>query len=256
MKRIYIFLCIACMIAFVSCGKKATYLNADVDQISVGASGDRGSVVLHSDGTKFELVSAPDWAGVQLTDSTLSYNIGENTTGAVKEDQISVRNGEQQLVIALRQGTPATELKAEKSSLSFSYEGGTQTVNVQTDASDVNVSVTDGFSAEYSNGVVSITANPTDGESRVEGTATLTADALEATIKLTIGTKTCATCGGSGKVRCRKCGGKGWFSQYVPSCGEIFSIGCTKCGGRETIYDSDYGTGRSTCPTCGGSGHN
>lgn len=238
MRKILFFLSAVCMMAFVSCGKKATYLRADVDQISVGASGKSGSVALHSDGTKFELESAPDWAGVQLTDSTLSYNIGENTTGAVKEDKIAVRNGEQLLVIVLRQGIPATVLTPEKSSLSFSYEGGTQTVNVQTDATDVNVSVTDGFSAEYSNGVLTVTAIPTDGESRVEGTATLTADALEATISLAVGTKTCATCGGRGKVRCSVCKGDGFLYN------DFNGMRPCKCDG--------YGVER--CPTCGGKG--
>lgn len=240
MKRIYFFLCIACMMAFVSCGKKATYLKADVDQILVGASGDKGSVALHSDGTSFKLESAPDWAGVQLTDSTLTYSIGQNETGEVKEDKIAVRNGDQLFVIVLRQGIPATVLTPEKSSLRFSYEGGTQTVNVQTDALGVNVEVSEGFDASYSDGVLSVTAHPTDGESRVEGTATLTADALEATISLTIGTKTCATCGGRGKVRCSWCKGDGFLYN------DFNGMRPCKCDG--------YGVER--CPTCGGTGRN
>lgn len=260
MQRILFILCAACLLAVTSC-KKATYLKADVDQILVGASGDKGSVALHSDGTSFKLESAPDWVSVHIKDSTLTYSIGENTTGAVKEDKIAVSNGDQLLVLILRQGAPATVLAPEKSSLSFSYEGGTQTVNVQTDAIGVKVEVTDGFSAKYSDGVLSVTANPTDGESRVEGTATLTADALSATVNLTVGTKICATCGGKGKVRCTKCGGCG----YIVINGT--EIGCTRCGGYSAGICSSaaeraaargisvQGSGRMRCPTCGGKGH-
>lgn len=56
-----------------------------------------------------------------------------------------LRDGDQLLVLILRQGAPATVLAPEKNALTFSYEGGTQTINVQTDAIGVKVEVTDGF---------------------------------------------------------------------------------------------------------------
>lgn len=165
-------------------------------------------------------------------------------------------NGDQLLVLILRQGAPATVLAPEKNALTFSYEGGTQTINVQTDAIGVKVEVTDGFSAKYSDGVLTVTANPTDGESRVEGTATLTADALSATVNLTVGTKICATCGGKGKVRCTKCGGCGYIGfKSGPGPAAYLFQPCTTCGGSgNPIYGSN-GSGRMRCPTCGGKGH-
>lgn len=248
--------CITC-----ACQKKATYLKADVERITAPAAGVEGSVALHSDGSAYQIDRAPEWANVTLTDSTLTYKIGQNTTGSTLDADIVVVNGDQTLVISVIQGIPATVLSPKKGSVSFSYEGGTEEVEVQTDATLVTVEATEGFKASFANGKVTIEAAPGDGNNSVEGKVTLHADELTAEIKTTVRTKACATCGGSGKVRCRSCGGRGYIDD-----GSGFLIGCTGCGGYDVGISSSAafraaerglsveGSGRMRCPTCGGKG--
>lgn len=245
-----LFALVACI--FCACQKKATYLKADVEKIEVPAAGVSGCIVLHSDGKDFKLDRTPEWANVTLTDSTLSYSIAQNTSGLTKDGDIVVLNGEQTLVISIVQGTPATVLKPKKSSVSFSYEGGTEEVEVETDATLVKVEATDGFKASYADGKVTIEAAPGDGNKRVEGKVTLHADDLTAEIAATVRSKVCATCGGSGRVRCTKCGGEGFISVAYGNC-SMTSFGCTACGGDGS--DMSIGSGRMRCPSCGGAGH-
>lgn len=251
-----LFALVACLM--FSCQKKATYLNADVAAITVAAAGGEGKVALHSDGSKFELVSAPEWAGVQLTDSVLTYSVGKNANAALLEGNIVVANGDMQITISMVQGTPATTLKPAKDSVTFGYEGGTDTIDVATDGMLVTAEATSGFTASYSDGKVMITANPTDGKSRVEGKVTLHADELTAEIATSVKTKVCQRCNGTGKVKCTRCKGDGLYSDgYV-------SIGCERCGGcgyNPSYYEKVemanagyrwYGSGTIRCPECKG----
>lgn len=241
---------VACL--FCACQKKATYLSADEVKIEAPAAGAEGSIALHSDGSDYKLDRVPEWANVTLTDSTLTYKIAQNTTGSALDGDIVVLNGEQTLVISVIQGIPATVLNPKKNSVSFSYEGGTEEVEVETDGTFVKVEATDGFKASYADGKVTIEAAPGDGNNRVEGKVTLHADDLTAEIAATVRTKVCATCGGSGRVRCTKCGGEG-FIDVVTGPYSIVGLGCGACGGDGSPMT--VGSGRMRCPTCGGAGH-
>ncbi len=82
------------------------------------------------------------------------------------------------------------------------------------------------------------------------GKVTLKADEQTATIAVSQAGNICPTCNGKGKVKCTKCHGRGLITEYNndnPSC-------CTKCGGSGNMYGGRRGSGRMTCPTCGGDG--
>ncbi|MBR5086834.1 MAG: hypothetical protein IKX31_07495 [Muribaculaceae bacterium] len=75
---------------------------------------------------------------------------------------------------------------------------------------------------------------------------------------------TCSKCGGSGKVSCSKCGGKGYIHKRLRGDDGDWSkdYGCSKCGGSGYRSSEGYagehlrkGSGKMTCPECGGSGH-
>lgn len=67
------------------------------------------------------------------------------------------------------------------------------------------------------------------------------------------GATTCATCEGTGKVKCSNCGGQG---VYTDSAGTVY--GCASCGGSGYISDAYYnfkkGTGKVACSDCNGIG--
>jgi len=74
-------------------------------------------------------------------------------------------------------------------------------------------------------------------------------------------TDQCPTCQGQGTIPCPACNGTG-IAGYVDVHGQQGAYGCERCGGvRGSPFPGDpgYGTGRAgsgriTCPTCGGSG--
>ncbi|MBR2146568.1 MAG: hypothetical protein IJ925_03950 [Muribaculaceae bacterium] len=74
---------------------------------------------------------------------------------------------------------------------------------------------------------------------------------------------TCSRCGGSGKVACSKCHGKGYTSKRTLADEGYWTqyYGCKKCGGSGHKSSEGYagehmkkGSGKMTCPDCGGSG--
>ena len=74
---------------------------------------------------------------------------------------------------------------------------------------------------------------------------------------------TCSRCGGSGKVKCSKCHGKGYTSKRTLADDGYWTqyYGCKNCGGSGHKSSEGYagehmkkGSGKMTCPDCGGSG--
>lgn len=261
MQKILFFSLLLCCAAFTAC-KKATYLNADEASIMVPASGESRQVTLHSDANDFQLEEAPDWANVTLVDSVLVFNVSSNADGQKREGTIVVVNGSLRLELPIVQGTPATRLKPAASTLTFNYEGGTQEVNIDTDATSVTITPSEGLQAQYADGKLTVTAAPTDGSATRKGEVTLTADNLTAKVEVVIQSKVCATCGGTGRVRCTDCGGDG----IVGSDNLVDGCGCERCGGvgvggMSSIAfhmleqgKSIAGSGKMPCPTCGGKG--
>lgn len=241
-----------CTVAFslASCNK-ATYLRADVETIEAESDGETNELVLHSDGTDFQLVSSPEWVMTMLTDSILKYVVEENTGNANREGEIVVSCGEQKLVLKVVQGLPATKLSVNPTSLAIPKEGGTLTVNVDTDASNPKITAPEGFTATYADGKLTVEATP---EAKKEGTITLKAGKLKATITLSEKPDICPTCGGSGRVTCTQCKGEG---MYWATDDWMSGTTCERCDGMIPGMGPRgmaAGTGKMKCPTCGGRG--
>lgn len=257
MKKIFssAFFALLCALTFclASCNK-ATYLRADVETIEVESDGETNELVLHSDGTDFQLLSSPEWVMTMLKDSVLKYSVAENTAAANREGEIVVTCGEQRLVLKVVQSLPATKLTVNPTSLAVPKEGGTLTVNVDTDASNPKVTAPEGFTATYADGKLTVVATP---EAKKEGTITLKAGKLEATITLSEKPDICPTCGGSGRVTCTGCKGEGVYGQTMES-GHCVIFPCNLCDGRspsgESFGPAPRMSGKMKCPTCGGRG--
>lgn len=253
MKRIFYsaFFVLICTLTFclASCNK-ATYLRADVETIEVESDGESNSIVLHSDGTDFQVLSSPEWVKAVLADSVLEYIASANEGTANREGEIVVACGEQRLALKVFQSLPATKLSVDPTSLVVPKEGGTLTVKVDTDASSPKVTAPQGYTTTYADGVLTIVATP---EAAKEGTITLKAGKLEATIALSEKPDICSRCGGSGRVKCTKCGGEGvcWDAN-------AHMWTCKQCDGiaekDDFIPEHSIGTGKMKCPACGGSG--
>ena len=238
-----------------SCNK-ATYLRADMDTIEVESDGETNKIVLHSDGSDFQLLSSPGWVMAMLNGNVLKYSVTENTGAANREGEIVITCGEQRLVIKVFQSLSATKLTVDPTSIAIPKEGGTFTVNVDTDASNPTITAPEGFTATYAEGVITIVATP---EAKKEGAIVLKAGKLEATVELSEKPDICPRCGGSGRVKCTGCNGEGtYYYEYMEGC--YTSVGCDRCDG---VAPDGYnqgncgpivGSGKMKCPACGGSG--
>ena len=174
---------------------------------------------------------------------------------------VELVGGEAKASITVKQADVCTRLITSTEKVTFPKEGGTETVDIDTDGSDVKVEAKEGVTAEYSNGKLTLTAPANEGGT-INGTVNLTCDEQAATINFTIEGSICPTCKGTGKVKCTKCGGKGYIETAAPHPAfpdemNYYMFGCDKCGGRLDIRDPNYkeGSGKMPCPTCGGSGH-
>ena len=108
--------------------------------------------------------------------------------------------------------------------------------------------------AQYRNGKLTVKA-PANNGGTTSGIITLTCDEQKAVINVTLKGSFCQTCGGKGTVKCTKCGGRGY---WIDNNADGAYMGCTRCGGSgmewSEINDLIEGSGRMTCPTCGGRG--
>lgn len=239
----------AIVMCLVACSK-ATYLRTDVRSIEVDCDGGSGTIMLHSDATSYDIKSAPAWVKAEMNDSVLSYTITRNDSTADREDYIVVECGGLELRLRVTQALPATMLSVNKAKVAFPEEGGTQTVIVETDALNVKVSATKGITASYSEGVLTIKATP---EGANGGTITLTTGKLKTTVT-TCHTGRCENCKGLGKVTCIGCNGEG--VKYKEVGGHENPMTCDKCESHTNAGELNYspGSGKMTCPDCGGLG--
>ena len=249
------------IVVLASC-KKATFINPSEQEVQFVKTGGEKQITVSSDGN-WEIENCPEWLQVEAKDSILVLKTGLNESGAPREANLELVGGEAKASITVKQADVCTRLIANAENVTFPKEGGTETVDIDTDGSDVKVEATEGVTAEYNNGKLTLTA-PANGGLTINGTVNLTCDEQATTIIFTVEGSICSTCKGKGKVRCRKCGGDGTFLKSdMPSC---FVYGCTKCGGSGCLFargamvyeeESPFrrGSGKTLCPTCGGKGH-
>ena len=248
------------IVVLASC-KKATFINPSEQEVQFVKTGGEKQITVSSDGN-WEIENCPEWLQVEAKDSILVLKTGLNESGAPREANLELVGGEAKASITVKQADVCTRLIANAENVTFPKEGGTETVDIDTDGSDVKVEATEGVTAEYNNGKLTLTA-PANGGLTINGTVNLTCDEQATTIKFTVEGSICPTCKGKGRGRCKKCGGDGTFLKSdMPSC---FVYGCTKCGGSGCWYargaiayeEIPYrrGSGKTLCPTCGGKGH-
>ena len=166
--------------------------------------------------------------------------------------------GDVQAVIKVIQASRCTHITPETDKVEFEKEGGTQTVKIDTDGSP-KVEAPEGFTATYAGGVLTINA-PANEAGGKNGEIKLTGDGQSAIIAVSQKGNVCPKCNGTGKIKCSKCGGKGYYGEYTPADGDMpaytYKVACRKCGGDGYAEGEFYhkGSGRVTCPDCGGSG--
>ena len=253
MKNLSIFLSFVALLALTACNG-ATSITPEKDEVSFTINGGEESVSIDADGS-WRVKECPDWVDIEVQEDELVIMTEKNKTGEILKGNIVLEGkGDVTAIIKVTQTSKCTHITPESDKVEFEKEGGTKTVNIDTDGTP-EVETTEGFTATYDNGVLTVTAASNE-EGAKRGEIKLTCEDQKVTIYATQKGNICPTCGGSGKIRCPKCYGKGWYP--IPAAGG--SAPCERCGGRWngfTDYESDWkdGTGRIKCPTCGGSGH-
>lgn len=270
MKKLSKILCGLGLLVLCACGG-ATYINPNSDSVDFSIEGGEESIYIDADGS-WEMASCPDWVTTEIQENGLVIKTGPNATGESLQGEIVLKGKEGvEVSIKVTQATKCSHITPAEEAVEFDKDGGTKTVNIDTDGA-IQVEAPEGFTASYADGVLSVTAGANDGGKR-SGEIVLTADDQSATISVSQQGNICQRCNGTGKVKCSRCGGRGYIIDGGG--GDSGWHACTNCGGkghveRYTEYD-DYlgypvsqtykspgyreGSGKMTCPVCGGSGH-
>ena len=254
MKKLLNYISVMALLVLTACGG-ATVINPEKNAVDFTIEGGEEKVDVKADGT-WNVKECPEWVTANIQDSILVIKTARNETGAVREgDIVLAGKGQVQAAIKVTQAAKCTRINPETDKVEFEKEGGTQTVKIDTDGSP-KVEAPEGFTATYAGGVLTINA-PANEAGGKNGEIKLTGDDQTATIAVSQKGNICPKCNGTGKVNCSKCHGRGKVSY-----GGDAEWGCTKCGGRgyygEGMEYGDYivkGSGKMTCPQCGGSGH-
>ena len=260
MKKLFNYLSAMALLMLCACNG-ATNITLSSDAVNFPIEGGSETVSISADGS-WEITSCPDWVVAEKQDSVLSLKTERNETGNVLEGNI-VLSGKEGVEVSLKvtQATKCTHITPSEEKVEFDKDGGTETVSIDTDGS-LDVTASNGFSASYENGTLTISADANDGGKR-KGEIILSADEQTAIIAVSQKGNICPKCNGTGKVRCTKCGGRGWYNDEMG-----FPVyGCSKCGGRGWVekpvsyedapdeHNFHEGSGKMPCPACGGSGH-
>ena len=252
MKKLFYYLSVVALFVLTACNG-ATSITPDKDAVDFTLEGGEESVNISADGS-WDVAECPSWVKADAQENDLIINVSRNETGSLREGIIIISSGHLQEKITVKQAAKCTHITPETDKVEFEKEGGTQTVNIDTDGLP-QVEAPEGFTATYAAGVLTIntSANEDKGKS---GEIKLSCEDQSATIVVSQKGNVCSKCGGSGKIKCPKCHGKGYTSY-----GGDAAWGCKSCGGRgyegEGMDVGDClvrGSGRIRCPQCGGSG--
>ena len=253
MKKLLNYLSVVALLVLTACNG-ATVITPDKNAVDFTLEGGEENVNITADGS-WNISECPEWVTAEVQDSVLTIKTAKNETGAVREGDIILSGKEGVNVkIKVTQAAKCTHITPTSDKVEFEKEGGTQTVNIDTDGLP-QVEAPEGFTATYAAGVLTINT-PANEEGVKNGEIKLTCEDQSATIAVSQKGNICPKCNGTGKVRCTKCGGKGnIYSEYW-----LCIYGCSKCGGKGKSdkwgdYNFRNGSGKMTCPACGGSGH-
>ena len=251
-------LVILMLCVFCSCNK-TTIIKPSKTSLTYPIQGGEMLDTIHADG-EWEVVSSPDWMKIEKQDSVLKCVVEENKSGKKRDGKITLKGGDIEQTIAVSQAYICTRLNAKETNLTFEKEGGTQTVDIDTDGSEIKVDVSGNLTAKYKDGKLVVDA-PANNATTSSGKIVLSCDTVTTQIDVILKGAICPKCGGKGKLTCTKCGGTGYdFKEDDDS-----AYGCTKCGGSGNGYPPGYcdacppgnlkkGSGQMPCPVCNGKG--
>ncbi|MBQ9585273.1 MAG: hypothetical protein IJR20_04660 [Muribaculaceae bacterium] len=241
------------LLILTACGG-ASSISVDKNSVSFAIDGGEENVSVTADGS-WNVKDCPDWVKTETQEGVIIIKAERNETGAAREGNIVLQGKSNvEATITVKQFSKCTHITPASDEVEFEKEGGTETINIDTDGSNINVEAPDGFSATFADGVLSVTA-PTNEEGAKRGEIKLTCDNQSATIYASQKGSICPTCRGTGKVKCKSCGGKGYVTHAYSDDWED-DYGCSDCGGSGKDDGSlKLGSGRVKCPDCGGTGH-
>ena len=266
MKKLFYHLSVVALLVLTACGG-ATFITPDKESVNFTIEGGEDMVNIDADGS-WDIAECPDWVTADAQNNILVIKTSKNESGAIRKGDIVLQGKEGvSATIKVTQVTKCTHITPDSDNVEFEKEGGTKTVNIDTDGM-LQVEAPEGFTATFDNGVLTINA-PANEEGAKNGEIKLTGDGQSATITLNQKGNICPKCNGTGKVRCSRCGGSGYTID-----GPHSVAGCRSCGGRgyqgnDPEYD-DYsgdiishywsdnyrqGSGKVNCPQCGGRGY-
>ena len=259
MKR-YIFIFCAVLGVLCSC-HKTTYIKPSKDTLSFPIQGGEILDTIRADGD-WEVTISPEWVQIEIQDSILKCVVTENKAGKKRTGKITLKGGDARQSISISQAYICTHITPENSSLTFEKEGGTQTVGIDTDGSDIKVDVNGKITAKYDNGKLVVEA-PANNATSSSAKIVLACDSQVAEINVALKGAICPKCGGKGRVKCTKCLGKGYTWRDMDDA----TYGCTKCGGGGYGFPAEFygenaiqgslrkGSGMMVCPVCNGNGN-
>ena len=261
MKKLLNYISVIALFVLTACNG-ATVITPDKNAVDFTLEGGEESVNVSADGS-WNIAECPEWVTTEVQDSVLTIKTAKNETGAVREGDIILSGKEGVNVkIKVTQAAKCTHITPASDKVEFEKEGGTQTVNIDTDGLP-QVEVPEGFTATYASGVLTINT-PANEEGAKNGEIKLTCEDQSATISVSQKGNICPKCNGAGTIVCSKCHGRGtYYVEASDPYGSESKKGCDKCGGKgycDPAFDDPFpgfrkGSGRMKCPQCGGCGH-
>ena len=232
-KYIYVLFFLSILL-FAGC-KKATYLTSKVENVKISKEGGTDTIILSYDAGKCKIVTQPDWVELNLKDSILIIQSGQNVELNVRSGNIVIENGDLKLSLPIKQLSSATYLAFSEQTITIPKDGSSVELDVDTDGSNVILEGVENVTAEYKDGKVFFSGKGNNGkERRTKGF--LVADTIRRPVMIIEKGVLCYVCNGSGRVKCSRCGGSG-----------------------ETVFPYDIcyvcnGSGKVKCKTCKGTG--
>lgn len=230
-KYIFMFFLLSILL-FAGC-KKATYLTSKVENVKISKEGGSDTVILSYDAGTCRIVTQPDWLELNLKDSILIIQSGQNVERTARTGNIVIENGDLKLSLPIKQLSSATYLTFPDQPVTISKDGSPIELDVDTDGSNVILEGVENVTAEYKDGKVVLSGKGNTGkERRTKGF--LVADTIRRPVMIIEKGEICYVCNGSGRVKCSTCWGTGetlypWGPCYV--CNRTGKVKCKVCKG-------------------------
>ena len=262
MKHFLQFSLMLVLVALCSCNK-AKNISVDNDKLVFAVNGGKQTIAVTADGN-YDIKDCPEWLKVETEKETLVLTATANTSGAMRDCMIQLVGADEvSVAISVIQPDKCTYITVSPTEVTIPKEGGSTTVAIETDGGNLDVQVNNGITAVYNDGKLTVTS-PANSGGTINGRITLTSDTVKTEVQVIVEGSICQRCGGTGKTKCFKCGGKGYTRDYWERKGFYCYYGCTNCGGSGEDGEGWFeyngtginkGTGKMTCPDCGGTGH-